>query len=240
LLQFVSIHSYSSNAAGAYSLSSLESTASSYGRANMPVFLTEWNYTYSSNTNSPQVVGNQVVTWMSSQMILLSTQPQLTGADYFSFLPDNEELSAYEDCSGCDNYKLAFYSGNDGVATLLPQARVYQLFSVAMGLGGGAFKVFSTSSGAAAQGFINSKREVVAAVVNTSSLATTANVSFNNIQVANACDFSVYLYVADTVTNNAINPVSTASNQCITSKTMTLTDLDIPANATLGILVIGP
>jgi hypothetical protein len=175
---------------------------------------------------------------MSLQMMLFSTQPQLAGADYFSFLPNNEVISSYEDCSNCDDYQLAFYSGNNGVATLLPQARVYQLFSVAMGLGKGSFKVMGTTSEAPAQGFINSQGGVVAAVVNDGSSATTANVTLNNID-ASGCNFTVYFYWADTGSNTAVSPVSTATNQCITNGTMTLTNLGIPANAALGIAVSG-
>ena len=238
LLQFVSYHSYSSNAASGDSIATLASTLSSNGRAGLPIFLTEWNYTPSASSGDIEVVGNEVVTWMSLQMMLFSTQTQLSGADYFSFLPNNEVISSYEDCSNCDDYQLAFYSGNNGVATLLPQARVYQLFSVAMGLGKGPFKVMSTASEAPAQGFLNSQGGVVAAVVNDGSSATTANVTLNNIGTS-GCNFTVSFYWADTGSNTAVNPASTATNQCITNGTMTLTNLGIPANAALGIVVSG-
>lgn len=238
LLQFVSFHSYGSNAAGQYSLSSLESTASSYGRANLPAFVTEWNYTTNASTTDPEVNGDQAVTWVAYQLMVMTGQSQLSGAAYFSFLPDNEVISDYEDC-GCDDYQLAFYSGNDGVATLLPQARAYQLLSVDLGLGTGTYKTFATvNASVPEEGWsLVSNGMVSAAVANQSSSATTVNFTLEGIETS-GCNFTVYAYLADTGSNTAVSPVATYNNVCITNDTLTLNGVAIPAYAVLGIVVV--
>jgi hypothetical protein len=238
LLQFVSFHSYGSNAAGQYNLSSLESTLSSNGRANLPIFVTEWNYTASSTSNAPEVVGNQAVNWVAYQLMVMTGQPQLTGASYFSFLPNNEPVSPYEECSGCDNYQLAFYSGSNGVATLLPQARAYRLLSVDLGLGTGAYRTYPTVNATVAEeGWIlASNGAVSAAVSNETATATTVNFTLEGIDTS-GCNFTVNAYLADTGSNTAVSPVATYNNVCITNKTLTLNGVAIPAYAVLGIAV---
>jgi len=235
LLQFVSFHSYGTNPAGNDNIASLASTLSSNGRGGLPIFLTEWNYTI--GVSSPNVNGVSVVNFVAYQLMVMTGQPQLSGADYFSFLPNNEVISPYEDCSGCTNYTKAFYSGTNGVATLLPQSRAYRLLSVDLGLGTGTFHTFGTVNATVPEeGWVTSTGAVSAAVSNSTSSATTVNFTLEGIKTS-GCNFTVYAYLADTGSNTAVSPVATYNNVCITNDTLTLNGVAIPAYAVLGIIV---
>jgi len=237
LLQFVSFHSYSSNPAS-NGIATLESTLSSNGRGGLPIFLTEWNY--SIGQSSPEIDnGDQTVNFAAWQLMEMTGQTGLSGASFFSFLPNNEEISSYEDCSGCDNYPFAFYSGTNDVATLLPIARAWQLLSVDLGLGTGTYHTFGTVGATVAEeGWVTSTGAVSAAVSNQSSSATTVNFTLEGIDTS-GCNFTVYAYLADTGSNTAVSPVATYNNVCITNGTLTLKGVAIPAYAVLGIIVGG-
>jgi len=235
LLEFVSFHSYSSNPAS-NNIATLASTLSSNGRAGLPIFLTEWNF--SIGQSSPEIDdGNQTVNFAAWQLMEMTGQTQLSGAAFFSFLPNNETISSYEDCSGCDNYPLAFYSGNNGAATLLPIARAWQLLSVDLGLGTGAYHTFGTVNATVPEeGWVTSTGAVSAAVSNSTSSATTVNFTLEGIKTS-GCNFTVYAYLADTGSNTAVSPVATYNDVCITNDTLTLDGVAIPAYAVLGIIV---
>jgi hypothetical protein len=233
LLQFVSFHSYSTNPAST-SIATLATTLTNNGRSGLPIFLTEWN---SSSETSTDMIGDTAANFVAWQLMELTGVTQLTGADYFSFLPNNEVLSPYEDCSACSNYPVAMYSGTNGVVTLLPQARAYQLLSTDLGLGTGTFHTFATVNPTVAEeGWTTSNQNVAAAVVNPNSTATTVNFTLEGINTS-GCGFTVKEYLADTGSNTAVSPVATFTNQCITNQTMTLTGIPIPPYATMGIFI---
>jgi hypothetical protein len=236
LLQFVSYHVYSSNPVTGDNIASLASTLSNNGRGGLPIFLTEWNYTIGANCNCIDD-GNETVNFTAQMLMEMTGQTQLAGAAFFSFLPNNEVISGYEDCSGCDNYPFAFYSGTNDVATLLPVARAWQLLSTDLGLGAGTYHTFGTVGATVPlEGWVNSARNVVAAVSNESATATTVNFTLEGIE-ASGCNFTVYAYLADTASNTAVSPVATYTNQCITNGTMTLNGVAVPAYAVLGIII---
>ncbi len=238
LLQFVSYHIYSPTAAASDNIGTLESLLSNNGRSGLPIFITEWNYNYTSNTDDPHVVGDETVTYAVMQFMVWSTQPQLAGVDIFSFIPNNEELSPYEDCSGCDDIAQGFYSMNGSTATLVTQSRAYQLLSVALGMRLGNFKVYSTATQGltGAQGFINAVGNVAMVMTNDTSSATSATVTLADID-ASGCNFTVYIYTADTGSNTAINPTSTLTNQCITNGQMTLSNVALPSYSAVGVII---
>ncbi|NYF79584.1 hypothetical protein [Granulicella arctica] len=237
LLQFVSYHVYSSNPVTGDNIASLASTLSSNGRGGLPIFLTEWNYTIGKSCNCIDD-GNETVNFAAQMLMEMTGQPQLSGAAFFSFLPNNEVISPYEDCSGCDNYPFAFYSGTNNVATLLPIARTWQLLANDLGLGSGTYHTFGTVGATVPlEGWVTSTGAVTAAVSNESASATTVNFTLEGINTS-GCNFTVYAYLADTGSNTAVSPVATYSNVCITNNTMTLNGVAIPAYAVLGIAVI--
>jgi hypothetical protein len=232
LFQFASYHRYEPDPGADNYLAPLQSTLSSYGRGGLPIFMTEWN-----DSTEYGLSGNGIIPFVAENLMIFSTLPGLSGADYFSFLPGNEVVSGYEECGCGPGASESFYDATNGVVTLEPKARVYQLLSVALGLGKGTFKTMSTtSSSTPAQGFINSKGGVGAAVVNASGTQATANVSLTHID-ASGCNFTVYFYWADAGNDTAVNPVSQANNQCITNGTMTLNGLGVPAYGVLGIVI---
>ena len=233
LLQFVTFHRYVTDPGADNYVPPLQSILSSHGRGGLPIFITEWN-----DNAEYGLVGNGIIPWVAEQLMTFSTQPGLSGTAYFSFLPGNEVVSGYEECGCGPGLNESFYDATNGVVTLEPKARVYQLLSQALGLGKGTFKVQSTSAASPAQGFTNSQGGAVAAVVNTGGSATTANVTLNNIN-ASGCGFTVYYYWADAGNDTAVDPVSSATNQCVTNGTMTLNGLGVPAYGVLGLTVTG-
>lgn len=242
LLQFVSYHVYGPTAAASDNIGTLETLLANNGRSGLPIFITEWNYADARTTTDPHEVGGETITYVVMQFMVWSKQPQLAGLDIFSFIPNNEELSPYEDCTGtCDDFSAGFYSVNGSATTLVTQSRAYQLMSVAMGLGLGSFKVFpnvASSGVTGAQGFTTegATHHAAMSMTNDSSTAKTVTVTLENI-AASGCNFTVYIYTADTGSNTAVSPTSTLTNQCITNGTMMLSNIALPAYSAVGLTI---
>lgn len=238
LLNFVSYHDYTPDEAGD-NISDLSSLLSTNGYSGLPIFLTEWNYTYTNGTTNSHVVGDEATTYVGDQFIFFSQQPQMKGTALYTMLPNNVDANSYEDCTGCI-ITQGLYSVSGSTYTLANQMRTYRLMSVDLGLGAGTFSAFpATLSGLSgndyALGYTNSAHNVATVIVNDAT-ATTATVNLENIS-ASGCSYTVYIYYADTVSNTATSPASTLTNQCITSGTMTLSDLSLPAYSVIGIII---
>ena len=170
----------------------------------------------------------------------MTGQTQLSGAAFFSFLPNNEVLSPYEDCSGA---VCAMTTPSRFIAgpTMLPHfypspVGMAPCSAPTLGLGAGTLPPPSPrwARRFPLEGWVNSARNVAAAVSNESASATTVNFTLEGIE-ASGCNFTVYAYLADTGSNTAVDPVATYTNQCITDETLTLNGVAIPAYAVLGI-----
>jgi len=238
LLNFVSYHDYTPDEAGD-NISDVATLLSNNGYSGLPIFLTEWNYTYTNPTTDPHVVGDEATTYVGDQFIFFSQQPQMKGTAFYTMLPNNVDASSYEDCTGCI-ISAGLYSVNGSSYTLANQMRTYRLMSIDLGLGAGAFDAFPASlsdlsGNDYALGYTNSVHNVAAVIVNDAASATTT-LNLGNID-ASGCTYTVYIYYADTASNTAISPASTLTNQCITNGTMTLSGLTLPAYSVTGIII---
>lgn len=237
-LKFVSYHDYTPDEAFD-NIGNLASILSSNGYSGLPIFMTEWNYTFTNGTTDPHVVGNEATTYVGDQFIFFSQQPQMKGTALYTMLPNNVPANSFEDCTNCI-ITQGLYSVNGSSFTLANQMRTYRLMSVDLGLGAGTFNAFpATLSGLSsndfALGYTNFARNVAAVIVNDASAAT-ATVSLENIQ-ASGCTFTVLVYYADTGSNTAISPAQTLTNQCINGGTMILSNLSLPAFSVTGIVI---
>ena len=238
LLSFVSYHDYTPDEAYD-NVSDLSSIMSTDGYGGDPIFMTEWNYTWVNGTTDPHVVGDEATTYIGDTLIFFSQQAQMKGGGIYTMLPNNVAASSYEDCPGCI-ITQGLYSVNGSTYTLANQMRTYRLMSVDLGLGSGTFKAFpATLSGLSgndyALGYTNSVHNVAAVIVNDAT-ATTATVNLENIDTS-GCNFTVYIYYADTGSNTAASPAETLTNQCITGGTMTLSNLTLPNESVVGIII---
>lgn len=107
-----------------------------------------------------------------------------------------------------------------------------------MRLGAGAFRTYSFSNPGISYGLgaINSNSNVIALLNNESATANTVNLVMNN--TGGAGNHTVMIYVADTGSNDGGTAVATLTNQPTTSGTMTISNLNLPANALVGVIIL--
>ncbi|WP_176441701.1 beta strand repeat-containing protein [Granulicella rosea] len=236
LLQFVSYHDYNPSEAND-NITTLQAiiTADGYP-ATMPIFLDEYNYTFTNPNSDPHVVGKEAATYIGDQLIFFSQQVGLQEAGIFTLLPNNALTTPYEDCNNCI-FSNGLYSVNgDGTYTLAPQMRAYRVASVDLGLGSGTSKAYATTfSGLSeAQGFTTPGGNITALMVNDSATSTTTTVTFSSSSAATGCGYNVYVYVADTGTNNGSSPSQVLTNQCFSAGTMAVAGVAAPAYSVVG------
>jgi len=116
LLKFVSYHDYTPDEAFD-NIGNLASILSSNGYSGLPIFMTEWNYTFVNGTTDPHVVGNEATTYVGDQFIFFSQQPQMKGTALYTMLPNNVAANSYEDCTNCI-ITQGLYSVNGSSRTL--------------------------------------------------------------------------------------------------------------------------
>jgi hypothetical protein len=237
-INFVSYHIYSTNPPNNDQIGAMTTLLNNNGRSGLPIFITEWNYSL-KNSADPHVSGIEAVPFVGASFLEFMQQPQLSGATYFSLLPNNVNLNQYEDCNCTSN--LAFYHWANNQATLLPQTYAYQVASQDLGLGAGTFKVYSTSVAGitSALGGLNSHGNAVAMLVNDSSSATTTSVSFTNIATSGSHTVAVYTAVANGgTTNNGLFPTKVLTGQSFTNKSYTIS-VSLPAYSFVGVTIDG-
>lgn len=238
MIQFVSYHIYNPNPPGADQYSAMLTLLNNSGHASLPIFITEYNHNYDAGTTDPHVIGNTAVTFMGNTLLGFMIQPQIKGAAIYAFLPNNAVLDPQEDCVGCTNIAQGFYNWNGTSGTLVNQSRAIRLLSTSMKLGAGAFRTYSSSNPGISYGLgaINSNGNVIALLNNESATANTVNLVMNN--TGGAGNHTVMIYVADTGSNDGGTAVATLTNQLITSGTMTISNLNLPANALVGVIIL--
>ncbi|OAS18030.1 hypothetical protein A8708_28905 [Paenibacillus oryzisoli] len=236
-IQFVSYHAYSSDPVAKSQIGAMNTLLSNSGRAGLPIFIDEWNYTYVGDTTDPHVVGNQAATFVGTTLMKFMLQPSVKGAAFMSFLPTNVVLSPYEDCPSCV-IKQGLYTWNNNTATLMSQTNAFRLLSSSMKLGAGTFKAYTaTYAGVVdtAVGAINSAGNVVGTMVNDTSSAKTVNVNFTNINASNGTR-TVTVYIASS-TNTGSTATQTFTNVPLTSGNLSISNVSIPAYSVAGIII---
>jgi ricin-type beta-trefoil lectin protein len=242
VFQFASFHSYTADEAND-NITTLQSTIVGDGYpSTFPIFMTEWNYSYSGSFTEPHIAGIERATYVGDQLVFFLRQPGLTGTALFTLLPNNVATSPYEDCNNCILNTGLYSVDGSNTYTLAPQLGTYRLASVDLGLGTGTSKAYSTTlsgapsgNGDFAQGWTAPSGNPAAMLVNDSATATTATFTFTNSS-ASGCGYTVDAYVADTGTNTAVSPTQTFTNQCFTAGTLMVSGVAVPAYSVAGII----
>jgi hypothetical protein len=222
-LDFISYHDYGNTEP---SWGSYKDMLAKYGKSNIPIYVTEWNYNSSETTTSPYNTSTLAISYTGSKFVdFMKMGVQV--ADYFALTPlDTTKPNNGEGLMG-------FYRWNDltSTASLLPQVKTWRLMSKTLGLGTGVSKIMSTTNnGVNAVGFINSIGKYGAVAVNSDAVEKVATIQLSNIPLSTS---AVNFYIADgkrdgftIIENRTINNVN--GNATIQVK--------IPPQAILGML----
>ena len=139
---FYSVHHYGGDS-GNINTSGIKAALQKAGLdANKPVFVDEWNYTADWGSHAGELSSAQAIGYVGKS--LANFIKNGVNATYFCAYPSQSKLkdTVYEDGK---TSMLAFYTANNSVGTLLPQAYPFRILSNRLGLGKGNFMVKGVS-----------------------------------------------------------------------------------------------
>ncbi|MFA6005262.1 MAG: hypothetical protein WC775_02135 [Patescibacteria group bacterium] len=174
-INFISYHNYEHVPEPSWT--AYKTILAKYGMQNLPVFLTEWNYSPGFKEYNSKLVGDEAVTYTGDKLTSFLNMG-LAGANYFALIAEDAKFT-----TPWSGY-LAFYKWENGKATLLPQAKTWRLMSVSLALGKGKSQVYETSykdKEINAAGFTNVKGQKGTVLVNKGTTGKLVNVSFKNL-----------------------------------------------------------
>lgn len=134
-LDFVSIHNYSNHQQ--LETSNIHAILKKHLMSDLPLFLTEWNYTSDESYYGPEMISDEGSTYVANQFIQMINQ-DITANFFFALQP----LSFGQ--KGFGHGSLAFFESDTTAMKLLPKAQTWNLFSKLLALGDGPFSVAST------------------------------------------------------------------------------------------------
>ena len=134
-LSFISYHSYGHTEP---SSELYKGIMQKYGYGNLPIFLTEWNYSSEEKIDNIHKTGNKAITYTANQLFHFINQ-NIRGANYYMLEPVGF------DSPGIGIKYMGFYRWENGQAILLPQARTWRILSKQMGLGAGESRIYATN-----------------------------------------------------------------------------------------------
>lgn len=162
LLGFVSYHNYESKHLKEPSWVNYKKILEKYGKADLPIFITEWNYEPESAIKSPYNTSYLAIEFTGNKFINY-LKMGVAGANYHVIEPLN--LAKPDKGEGY----MGFYRFENDQAELLPQSRTWRLLSSKIGLGKGKSTIYNVE-GVPNQlntiGFINSSGQRGIAIVN--------------------------------------------------------------------------
>lgn len=224
---FISYHNYGwpEPSSGYY-----KSVLSKYGKQNIPLFLTEWNYSSSEKKTTPYHTSDLALSYTAQKIIDFLNQG-IAGANYFSLINnDPSKIGNMQSVFGF--YRL---DGNKR-AYLLPQGKTWQILSISLGLGKGTSRIYQSNGPQALTrlAFINSANNKGFAVVNNSSLNSDISVPLNMFGSIQGKIINVY---AASSYQDGITPCTLSLPKSIGNQSIWVT---VPAQAVVGLIVIEP
>ncbi|MEW5309837.1 MAG: hypothetical protein WDW38_001689 [Sanguina aurantia] len=184
-VKFLSFHEYDEGAVcEAANLAAFQAVGARHGRPNIPVFLTEWNYTWkiedcplnSSSTDAISYVGRRLVNLLKAGY---------AGANIFRM------------AAATDNSKMGL-NGLFVNNTFTPKVQAFQLLSSILGLGHGESQIMETSACpqrmAAVVAAVNSRGQAVLCAVNDRREACIVDFMLSGLQAHQ--EFEVTMYEA--------------------------------------------
>lgn len=168
-LDFISIHNYNNHQE--LDTSNIHSILKEHQLQNIPLFLTEWNYTSDESYFGPEMISDEGSTYAAGQFIDMIRQG-ITANFFFALQPVSFGQK------GFGHGSLAFFDKDVAPMKLLPKAQVWNLFSQILGLGTNSFSVVESSSleKISSIALINSNHENVLILSNDSSEAYLINI----------------------------------------------------------------
>jgi hypothetical protein len=185
-LNFISYHNYEHRKEPSWDL--YNPILSKYGLSNIPIYLTEWNYTPEVKNPSEYLIGDKALSYAGSKLISFLNMG-LAGANYYSIFPleENSKVPGH-------GY-LAFYRWVNNKVELLPQAKSWRILSKTLSLSKGPSKIMASEypERINAVGGINSNDEEVVAIANTSDNPRLLEFQLKNLNVKKRARVYVYL-----------------------------------------------
>ncbi len=198
------------------------------GKGNLPLYLTEWNYSPENKAN-PYESTNLAIAFTGKKLVGFLNEG-LAGANYFR-MNVNDPTQKDTVASAFGFYRL----DNNKQPYLLPQGKTWQLLSKSLGLGSGESKIFLTSEppSLAMTAFQNSANQKGVAIVNDSNFDQSVSVPLNML-AANDWD-TVKIYAASSTEDGKI-PCILELQQNTSGKSIWVS---LPAQSVVGITVNG-
>jgi hypothetical protein len=170
------------------------------GYPNMPMYVTEWNFSSDEKVQQSEKIGNKAITYTANQFLTYIDQ-NIAGANYYMLEPVDY------DTPGIGKKYMGFYKWEGGEAILLPQARTWRLFSVKMGMGEGESKIYPVKKEKLdlnTIGFTNSKGQNGLIAVNDSRDSQMTSVHLTDLDIKRFARVQIYNASAG---NDATKPV---------------------------------
>lgn len=216
-LDFYSYHFYGQQKSGNISL--LRNIATKYGRPDLMIFISEWNYSADFNKNPMNTNAIKAISFLGNTLI-----------NQYKEAPDVSILYCIDDYNKADS----FYT-MDSEGKFTPKVSTIRLMSVRLGLGTGKCKLFKTiaSDKLNAMGAINHAGSPVVCMVNNEFYDVRLTIELSGLKFSGKR--SVQVFEANGVDNaddeTVLNNISFANGKC---KILTLL---IHANSVLGIKI---
>lgn len=198
-----------------------------YGKTNIPIYLTEWNFSPDEKKTSPYHTTDLAIAYTGKKLIGFLNQG-LAGANYFAMsLNDPANVGNLQSVFGF--YRL----DKNKKPYLLPQGKTWQLLSKSLGLGAGNSKIYSSSSPSplAVVAFDNSNGKRGIALANDSNTDQDISITLKELNAANWDTISVYAASSknDGKTPCVLDLIGSTSNQSLW--------ISVPAQSVVGLTV---
>lgn len=184
-LAFISYHTYGHPEP---SSENYRNILKKHGLGNMPMFVTEWNFSSDEKLQQPEKIGDKAITYTANQFLTYIDQ-NITGANYYMLEPVDY------DTPGIGKKYMGFYKWQDDQAILLPHSRTWRLFSVQMGMGKGESKVYSINKDKSllnTLAFTNSTNQNGLILVNTSKNSHLTTVDLKDLDIKRYARVQIY------------------------------------------------
>lgn len=202
-------------------------------KSNLPLYLTEWNYTTEEKSPSPYHVGDQAIAYTGGKLISFLNMG-LSGANYFA--------TTFNESKNQGNFKSAFgfyRVDNKGKSYLLPQGKTWTLLSKSMALGKGDSSIYQVdnSNNINVVGFRNIDGDIGVAMSNSDNRTKTVSVDLSNLDGYDPkSKYILELYIA-----SSKNDGKTVCSQEVSEGSIDKTILlNLPSQSVLGFKVIKP
>ncbi len=224
-VDFVSYHNYVLEEP---SWNSYKNILKKYNKEELPIYITEWNYTSKREVAKSFIQSNQIVPF-TAKKISNFLKMGIQGASYLNLDPIN-----ISNPKGDQGF-FGFYSENGTTATLQPAANTWKLMSKSLSLGKGPSKIFATSDTniGSSLAFQNSAGVRGFVLVNDQDTTREVILSINN------SPFSGNVYLKSYLASNSSDGSSVQGIISLEPKNMNSFTVFVPSQSVVGVEITG-